>query len=102
MKHFHIKFADGNFLKTEFNGNIEDARAYYLGNIFNVGGGEGDNLVKCISVQQIFKCKFKGRVIGSIGALGDFEVDIRAESKGAAYIKLYDTHEHITNLVISE
>jgi hypothetical protein len=102
MKSFLIKFADGNSLKTEFNGNIEDARAYYLGNIFNVGGGEKDNLVKCISVQQIFACKFNGRTIGAIGCFYDIEFDVAADNKEDAHIKLYDTHEHITNLVISE
>lgn len=102
MKSFLIKFADGNSLKTELNGNIEDARAYYLGNTFNIGAGEGDNLVKCISVQQIFTCKFTGRLNGAIGVFSEFEINIAADNKESAHLKIYDTHEHLSDLVISE
>lgn len=101
MKTFKITFANGNSFNTGFNGNIHEARAYYLGNLFNLGSVE-DDVQKCVSVEQIFTLKFKGREVGAIGVFSDFNIQIAAESEQDLINKLYDTHEHISNLIISE
>lgn len=101
MNSFKITFLNGDHFITSFNGNYSDAVQYYLGNLFNIGSVE-DNMQKCIKVKQVFTCKFNGRTVGAIGCFYDIEIEICAESKEAAHIKLYDTHEHITDLVIEE
>ena len=53
MNTFKIHFADGNTLVTSFNGTLFSAATYYLGQYFNVGQGEMDNLVKCIRVEEV-------------------------------------------------
>lgn len=101
MKTFKITFSNGNSFNTGFNGNIHEARAYYLGNLFNIGAEE-DDMQKCVSVEQIFTVKFKGRKVGAIGAFSEFNIQIAALNEQDLINKLYDTHEHISNLIISE
>lgn len=48
-----VTFEDGNFLQTEINGTFEDAKKYYLNNVFNIGNGGEDYSVKCINVEEI-------------------------------------------------
>lgn len=44
MRHFKVTFSNGDSLVTGFNGTLADARAYYVGNRFNIGDGAGGDL----------------------------------------------------------
>ena len=46
----HVIFADGNSLYSTVNGTVEEITKYYLGNWFNLGRGDEDNMVKCINL----------------------------------------------------
>jgi len=52
MNTFKIIYSNGDHMTTGFNGTIEEAKAYYLNNIFNIGRVE-DKIVKVISVKQL-------------------------------------------------
>ena len=43
-----------------------------------------------------YELNFRGREVGAIGILSDYCVTLQADSIEKAWIKLYDTHEHIT------
>ena len=54
MNTFKVTFEDGNSLITGFNGSIDDAKSYYLNNVFNFGDVDSpDHLVRGISVDQV-------------------------------------------------
>lgn len=53
MKTFKVFFNDGNSLTTGFNGNLQQAESYYLDNLFNLGDGEKDHMVKAIRIQEV-------------------------------------------------
>jgi hypothetical protein len=42
-------YADGDTTTTRFNGTPGDARAYFVGQTFNIGS-VSDNLQKCVSI----------------------------------------------------
>lgn len=50
-------YADGNEVITRFNGTLEEARAYYLDKLFNLGI-TSDNLQKCIDIKEVTPCMF--------------------------------------------
>lgn len=52
MNTFKITYNNGDYNITRFNGTIETARRYFLGNTFNLGVGE-DLLVKCVNVEEV-------------------------------------------------
>lgn len=52
MKTFKVIFSDGDSLVTGFNGTLDDAKTYYVGNWFNLGSVE-DRMAKGISVQEV-------------------------------------------------
>lgn len=52
MKTFQVTFNDGDSLVTGFNGTLEDAKAYYVGNWFNLGSVE-DRMVKGLTVEEV-------------------------------------------------
>lgn len=52
MNTYKITFANGDYFFTRFNASIEEAKAYYLGNIFNLGT-VADNLQKCVDVEEV-------------------------------------------------
>lgn len=52
MNTYKITFSDGDYLYTSLNAFIEKAKAYYLGNTFNLGA-EADNLQKCVDVEEV-------------------------------------------------
>lgn len=47
-----------------------------------------------------YLCKFNGRKNGAIGKFYNFSIVVEAETKEEANAKLYNTHEHISNLKI--
>lgn len=51
MLYFRIGFENGDSLKTGFNGTLEEAKAYYLGHVFNLGAVD-DDMQRCNSVEQ--------------------------------------------------
>lgn len=51
---------------------------------------------------KTFECYFTGRKVGAIGAFCEFIVTVEAENEDAARLKLYDTHEHISKLMIRD
>lgn len=52
MLYFRIGFENGNALETGFNGTLEEAKAYYLGRVFNLGVVD-DDMQRCNSVEQL-------------------------------------------------
>lgn len=51
-----VTFEDGNSLRTEMNGTLEEAREYYVGKAFNFGDrtfGEGDRMVRATKVELL-------------------------------------------------
>lgn len=49
-----------------------------------------------------WNARFTGRKIGAIGITERVEVQVEAHDMAAARLKLYDTHEHITDLALSK
>ena len=45
---------------------------------------------------------FTGREVGAIGICSRFCFEIEAESEDAARLKIYETHEHLMRVNISE
>ncbi len=52
MKIVKCFYQDGNTVTTRINGTFEDAKEYFLNNIFNIGTIE-DNLQKCVDVKEV-------------------------------------------------
>ena len=53
---FQILFENGNSIKTQFNGTLEEAQAYYVGKKFNFGDTQAhpkDKMVKAVRVEQL-------------------------------------------------
>jgi hypothetical protein len=49
-----VFFEDGAYLTTSINGTLKEVRAYYLGQVFNLGRWhKGDDLQKCVRVEEI-------------------------------------------------
>ena len=47
-----VTFEDGDYLTTGINTDLEGAKKYYEGRVFNLGSVE-DRMVKAISVEQV-------------------------------------------------
>jgi len=47
-----VNYANGDSITTRFNGTIEEATAYYVGEVFNIGV-VSDNLQECNSIEVI-------------------------------------------------
>lgn len=52
MNGYKIGFENGESFTTGFNGNLDEAKAYYLGKVFNLGIVM-DDLQKCNSVEPV-------------------------------------------------
>ena len=50
MRFYKITFEDGNVVRTGFNGNLAQAKSYYLGQAFELTEGKS---VKAIEVEEI-------------------------------------------------
>ena len=53
MNHYKIYFSNGDNLSTGFNGTINQAEEYYVGNEFNLGNGDNDVITKGIKVEEV-------------------------------------------------
>jgi hypothetical protein len=56
MKTYRITFSHGDTITTGFNGTLEEAKKYYLGNWFQFGDTEEcpkDSMAKGISVEEV-------------------------------------------------
>jgi hypothetical protein len=56
MNCIRVTFSDGDSLVTRFNGTLLDARHYYMGNVFNLGGIVDpieDRLVTAINIMEV-------------------------------------------------
>jgi hypothetical protein len=49
-----------------------------------------------------YQLVFYGRKVGAIGIMYWITVTIEASSEDEARIKIYDTHEHISGLVVTQ
>lgn len=47
-----------------------------------------------------FRATFTGREVGAIGVMQQFTVEVRGRNSEEATLRLYDTHEHISGLVL--
>ena len=45
---------------------------------------------------KTYELNFNGREVRALGAFGDFTLCVMADSIEAAWLRAYDTHEHIT------
>lgn len=50
MNEYKIIFENGDYLYTRMNATLDEAKAYYLGKLFNLGS-VGDDMQKCVSLQ---------------------------------------------------
>lgn len=56
MSFYRVTYANGNVSETGFNGTLDEAKKYYLGQSFQFGDTEAkpfDDMVKVINVEQI-------------------------------------------------
>ena len=56
MKAIRVTFSDGHTIETNLNGEMEENRAYYLGQSFQFGDTEehpGDKLVEAVKVEEV-------------------------------------------------
>lgn len=54
MNHYKVTFEDGNHLTTGFNGTLQDAEKYYVGQSFQFGDTEenpNDLMIKAVKVE---------------------------------------------------
>jgi hypothetical protein len=52
-----VNFADGDYFYTGINATPDEARAYYVGKVFNVGLGPDDNLQRCTDIEILEGCE---------------------------------------------
>ena len=45
-------YENGDVVLTNFNGTIQEAKKYYVENVFNIGS-VADNLQKCIKIEVL-------------------------------------------------
>jgi hypothetical protein len=58
MNSFKLTYSDGSSQVSSFNGDIRDAKDYWLGRWFNVGDndwGESDIMIQVVTVEQLLK-----------------------------------------------
>jgi hypothetical protein len=102
MKTARIIYSNNDVIITNINGTEGSIKEYYkIGKVFNLGSVE-DNMQSVVSCEilKTFKFSFVGRLIGSIGKSYKCFKTIEAYTCVEAELKLYDTHEHITDLNI--
>ena len=44
-------YANGDEILTRFNGTLQEAKTYFLNQVFNIGA-DRDNLQKCVKVEE--------------------------------------------------
>ncbi len=50
-----LNYESGDYKYTHINATSEEARAYYVGEVFNVGLGPNDNMQRCTSIEILGK-----------------------------------------------
>lgn len=53
MRTIKVTFEDGDTIITNINGTDAEIRAYYLGNEFNIGNGEKDNVQMAVKIEYL-------------------------------------------------
>jgi hypothetical protein len=53
MLSIKINYANGDSTYTRINFTPDEAQAYYVGQIFNVGTGPQDNMQQCVGIEII-------------------------------------------------
>jgi len=48
-----------------------------------------------------YTIKFQGRQVGAIGIFSNFTVKVYAETPKDAILKVYETHEHLTEVIVN-
>lgn len=92
---------------TDFNGTIEDARRYFVGQELNVGSVD-DYLVKCLKVEDAtnwkrYKVTFRGTTKGAaVAGNYPFTDTVWAADEDRARLALYDKYEHISHFAAVE
>lgn len=51
MRSIRVTYENGDYTDTQINGTEDEIRRYYLGNIFNVGIGPEDNLLRAVKIE---------------------------------------------------
>lgn len=46
-----VNYSDGDSTITRINATPDEARAYYVGKVFNVGLGPNDNMQRCTGIE---------------------------------------------------
>jgi hypothetical protein len=101
MKTARVTYGDGNVITTNINGTDAEILKYFApGKMFNIGNVE-DNMQPVIQCEILrkFKFRFVGREKGAIGIFYEIHKDVEAFNLEDARLKLYDTHEHVQQLV---
>lgn len=104
MTYCKVTFENGLNYITSINGTKKEIEDYYLGNVFNVGQGENDDMQKCVSceVAKKYKAKFHGRTINAIGICYWITDEVQGLNEDDARINLYEKYDHIMHLELSE
>jgi len=104
MTYCKVTFENGLNYITSINGTEKEIKDYYLGNVFNVGSGEYDDMQKCVSceVAKTYKASFTGRTVNAIGIFYPITDTVQGLNKEDAEINLYEKYDHITGLTLEE
>lgn len=51
LLHIKVNYENGDSTVTRINATPDEARAYYVGKVFNVGLGPNDNLQRCTGIE---------------------------------------------------
>ena len=89
---------------TRMNGDIEKAKAYFVGKAFNVGVYPFEKMeqVKSVEKRITYNVLFVGRENGAIGKVSLRETTIVAVDEKEANVLLYDNFEHISSACFTE
>ena len=100
METAKIHFSNGDTITTSINDTHSKILEYYaIGKVFNIGN-VSDNLqtvVKC-EILKSYRFRFIGRKVGAIGITYPITHEVEAFNESEAFLKLYDTYDHITGL----
>lgn len=59
-----VNYENGDYEYTHINATPKEARAYYVGQVFNVGLGPNDNMQRCTSIEILGKRAYEKIAFG--------------------------------------
>jgi len=103
---YKITYADGSTSRTSMAAHVtlEDARAYFIGQKFDLGVYPIENMQEAVKVEQIktYSATFTGRTKNAIGITYKIQTTVEGTDEENARINLYDRFEHVIGLELKE